>query len=244
MTRNKFRMIYDELAEKIQSGALKANELLPSENELAQKYHASRETIRKALKLLSEHGYIQKVQGKGSIVLDVTKINFPISGLVSFRELADKMGTRAKTDVILLKDQLMTEEMQGHFQLAQPEQIWNVIRVREIDRERIILDKDCLLASFIPDLTKAICERSLYAYLENDLGLSISFAKKEITVEAPTDEDRQLLDLEGYDTIVVVRSHVYLDDATLFQYTESRHRPDKFRFVDFARRTPSKGSTI
>lgn len=28
----------------------------------------------------------------------------------------------------------------------------------------------------------------------------------------------------------------YLDDTTLFQYTESRHRPDKFKFVNFARR--------
>jgi GntR family transcriptional regulator, trehalose operon transcriptional repressor len=36
--------------------------------------------------------------------------------------------------------------------------------------------------------------------------------------------------------VVVIRSQVYLDDANLFQFTESRHRPDKFRFVDFARR--------
>ena len=27
-------------------------------------------------------------------------------------------------------------------------------------------------------------------------------------------------------------SYTYLEDATLFQYTESKHRPDKFRFVD------------
>ncbi len=236
MTRNKFQLIYDQLAKQIQSGELKANELLPSENELTEEFQASRETIRKALKLLSEHGYIQKMQGKGSMVLDITKINFPISGLVSFRELADKMGTRAKTDVVLLKGELMSEKMQEHFQVAQPKQIWNVVRVREIDQERIILDKDYLLVSHVPDLTKEICERSLYEYIENDLGLSISFAKKEITVEAPTEEDRELLHLETYDTIVVVRSHVYLEDTTLFQYTESRHRPDKFRFVDFARR--------
>ncbi|GAY77341.1 trehalose operon transcriptional repressor [Sporolactobacillus inulinus] len=36
--------------------------------------------------------------------------------------------------------------------------------------------------------------------------------------------------------VVVVRSLVYLENAQLFQYTESRHRADKFRFVDFARR--------
>jgi GntR family trehalose operon transcriptional repressor len=237
MMKNKFRLIYDDLAGKIQNGILKANELLPSENDLADTYNASRETIRKALKLLSEHGYIQKMQGKGSIVLDVTKINFPISGLVSFRELADKMGKRAKTDVVSLEEQVMPTDIQEHFQMREELNIWKVVRVREIDKEKIILDYDFLLSSLVPGLTVDICARSIYAYIEQVLGLSISFAKKEITVETPTEEDRELLDLVGYDTIVVVRSHVYLDDATMFQYTESRHRPDKFRFVDFARRT-------
>lgn len=66
--------------------------------------------------------------------------------------------------------------------------------------------------------------------------MSISFAKKEITVEDPTEEDRESLDLDGFHNIVVIKNYVYLEDATLFQYTESRHRPDRFRFVDFARR--------
>ncbi|MFC0557447.1 trehalose operon repressor [Halalkalibacter alkalisediminis] len=234
--KNKFRVIYEDLTQKIQSGQFQANDLLPSENELAETYKASRETIRKALKLLSEHGYIQKMQGKGSVVLDISKINFPISGLVSFRELAEKMGKREQTEVVSLENHLMEKEIQEHFQMCGQVESWKVIRVREIDRERIILDKDFLLASVVPGLTKEICERSIYSYIENELGLTISFAKKEITVEVPNAEDQELLDLAGYDTIVVVRSHVYLDDATMFQYTESRHRPDKFRFVDFARR--------
>ncbi|WP_368505708.1 trehalose operon repressor [Alkalihalophilus sp. As8PL] len=236
MTKSKFRLIYDELAQEIQKGKRKANDLLPSENELAEKYQASRETIRKALKLLSEHGYIQKVQGKGSIVLDISKIDFPISGLVSFKELADKMGKRARTTVVSIERQRVNEFLKEHLQTQESEEVWSVARVREIDQEKIILDKDFLRAEIVPSLTKEVCEQSIYAYLEKELGLVVSFAKKEITVEEPTEEDLKLLDLEGYSTIVVVKSHVYLDDARLFQYTESRHRPDKFRFVDFARR--------
>jgi len=102
--------------------------------------------------------------------------------------------------------------------------------------DKVILDKDYLNKKFVPMLTREICAHSIYEYLENDLQLSISFAKKEIIVEEPTAEDRQLLDLEGHHNIVIIKNYVYLDDASLFQYTESRHRPDKFRFVDFARR--------
>ncbi|QPC47826.1 trehalose operon repressor [Mangrovibacillus cuniculi] len=236
MTKSKFRVIYDELAQLIQSGEYAPKQSLPSENELAETYQTSRETIRKALKLLSEHGYIQKIRGKGSVVLDISRIDFPISGLVSFRELAKKMGTRAETDVVKLVKIQSTSFLNEVLELSQTEEIWELHRVRSIDGEKIILDKDYLVVDAIPTLPKKACEKSIYAYIEKELGLSISFAKKEITVEPPTKEDRALLDLEGYDMIVVVKSQVYLEDTTLFQYTESRHRPDKFRFVDFARR--------
>ena len=64
----------------------------------------------------------------------------------------------------------------------------------------------------------------------------LAYAKKEITVQNATEEDKKYLDMKGFDMIVVVKSYTYLDDTSLFQYTESRHRPDKFVFVDFARR--------
>ena len=67
--------------------------------------------------------------------------------------------------------------------------------------------------------------------------MKISFAKKEITVVKATKEEKELLDLNEYDLLVCVKSYTYLEDATLFQYTISKHRPDKFRFIDFARRS-------
>jgi GntR family trehalose operon transcriptional repressor len=96
--------------------------------------------------------------------------------------------------------------------------------------------KTILSASMTPLLTKEICEDSIYQYLEGECGLVISYAHKEIVVEPCTAEDQEYLDLNGYEHIVVVKNFVFLDDTTLFQYTESRHRLDKFRFVDFARR--------
>jgi GntR family transcriptional regulator, trehalose operon transcriptional repressor len=238
--RNKYLLIYHEIVEGIQSGKIKPHTKLPSEHDLAEKYNASRETVRKALTLLAQNGYIQKVRGKGSIVLDLTKMNFPISGLVSFKELAKKMGKKSKTHVheltIIHPDKLLMDALN----VDSDAEIWKVIRVREIEGEKIILDKDYINKEFVPKLTKDICEDSIYEYLEKQLGITISFAKKEFYVEDPSEEDHRLLDLEGFHSIVVVKNYVYLEDARLFQYTESRHRPDKFRFVDFARRTKTK----
>jgi len=233
---NKYFTIYNKIVDEIKSGKLAPNSLLPSENELKEQYNTSRETIRKALNLLSQNGYIHKIRGKGSLVIDINKFDFPVSGLVSFKELAKKMDSKPRTSVHELSLMKPDSTIKRQLQLSSKDQVWKVVRTREINGEKIILDKDYLWKKYVPLLTKEICEDSIYEYLEGKLNLKISFAKKEIVIEEPTEEDRALLDLEGFHNMVVIKSYVYLDDANIFQYTESRHRPDKFRFVDFARR--------
>lgn len=233
---SKFYQIYIEIAEEIQKGHFQPGDTLPSESELCERFAASRETIRKALNLLVQNGLIHKIQGKGSIVLDINKFNFPFGGLVSFKEVSQKMGRKSRTivhDLGLLHPNAYISKQLG---MKPKDYVWKVTRTREINEEKIILDKDYINSKLVPALTKEICENSIYEYMENELGLKISFAKKEIYVEDLNDEDRAFLDVEGFVNIVVVKSLVYLDDATLMQYTESRHRPDKFRFTDFARR--------
>lgn len=236
MRKNKYYAIYSELVEKIKAGEMKPGEILPSEHELTEAYNTSRETIRKALNLLAQNGFIQKIRGKGSIVLDVQKMSLPFSGLVSFKEIAEQSGLNVETIVHEIGLMQPNDFIKQNLKATHEDEVWEVIRSRCINGEQIILDKDYFLKKFVPFLSKDICERSIYEYLEEELNLTISFAKKEIIVEECTEEDRNLLDLVGFDHIVVVKNYVYLDDATLFQYTESRHRLDKFRFVDFARR--------
>jgi GntR family transcriptional regulator, trehalose operon transcriptional repressor len=233
---NKYLPIYNDLLKNIETGKWTSGTKLPSENELVEYYQTSRETIRKALNLLAQNGFIQKLRGKGSVVLDVSKYDFPVSGLVSFKELAQKMGNRAKT--VVHEFELIDPEshIRKQLQLPPSDKVWKVIRGREIEKESIILDKDYINHSIVHGLTSDICANSIYEYVEGELNLKISFAKKEITVEEVTEEDQKYLDLKDYKHVVVVKNYVYLDDATLFQYTESRHRLDKFRFVDFARR--------
>ena len=170
------------------------------------------------------------------MVIDIHKFSFPVSGIESYAELAEKLQLESSTAVHQLGYLDANHEITKMLAMTQGERIWNVVRVREISGEKIILDKDYFTERYVPLLSLDICEKSIYHHIENNLGLEIGFAQKEIVVEDPTEEDRKLLDLEGFSNIVVIRSQVYLQDANLFQCTESRHRPDKFRFVDFARR--------
>lgn len=233
---SRFQDIFLDIESNILNQKYKAGELLPSENQLAEQYNVSRETIRKALVLLLESGYIHKKQGKGSIVLDVKRFNFPISGLTSYKELQDAQNISSET--LLVKNEKMTvpEHIADFLKVSKDTEVHCIIRARKVDGEVVILDKDYLFTSVIPEVPDSEAQHSLYHYIENKLNLVIGFARKEFIVEPATQEDRDLMTLHGDTHVVVTRSEVHLEDATLFQYTESRHRLDKFRFVEFARR--------
>ena len=56
----------EQLRNDIVSGAIRPGEKLPSENELSQRYSLSRHTVRKALGILEQDGYVEAFHGKGT----------------------------------------------------------------------------------------------------------------------------------------------------------------------------------
>jgi len=64
-----YEHILNDMIQKIESGEYQYKQLLPSERDIAEQYQVNRTTVRKALMLLEEKGYIEKRQGAGSQVI-------------------------------------------------------------------------------------------------------------------------------------------------------------------------------
>ena len=64
----KYQRIASELQDEIKNGKLSAGQMLPTEEQLTQRFSASRQTIRQALSLLVDAGLITKQRGSGSRV--------------------------------------------------------------------------------------------------------------------------------------------------------------------------------
>lgn len=64
--KTKYYTLMEELKQEILSGAIKPGEKLPSENELSDRYQISRHTVRKALSILINEGYIEAEHGRGT----------------------------------------------------------------------------------------------------------------------------------------------------------------------------------
>ncbi len=65
----KYQAIAGELKRQIETGKYAGATQLPAEYELCQKYKVGRQTIKHALSLLVDEGFIERRQGSGSRIL-------------------------------------------------------------------------------------------------------------------------------------------------------------------------------
>jgi GntR family transcriptional regulator len=68
MARPLYRQIADDLHRRIDSGELGEGMRVPTEDQLMEEYHASRNTVRGALKELTIRGFVYTLHGKGTFV--------------------------------------------------------------------------------------------------------------------------------------------------------------------------------
>lgn len=235
---NKYMKIYQTICDKIINGEYAHLQQLPSENELTKIYSTSRETVRKALNLLQEKGYIQKLRGKGSVVIYEGTIQFPVSEMISFQEINERLGLEYTTKVeVFEKVNAETVPLVKHaLELKDKDKLWHVIRTRNKNEKVHIMDEDYFICKKIPKLSQAVAAKSIYQYIEQEMKVEISYSNKSITFEEMTPQELDYFGPLVPPYTATVRGIVYLNNAEKFQYNISRHIATEFKFVDFSRR--------
>ena len=94
-----YNQLVDLLKEKIEM-EMEANDMLPSERELTNRYGLSRTTVRLALQELEKQGYIYRQHGKGTFVSDLSKQVTNLSGSYSFTEQMRSVGKTPETKIL------------------------------------------------------------------------------------------------------------------------------------------------
>ena len=236
MPKSKFEEIYKDLKYKIESGAHLYSELLPSENTLVGVYDCSRNTIRRAIAGLVEDGYVQSVHGRGVQVIyqPSEKTNFTVGGIESFKETAARNRMTYGTEVVCFETITVDDALSRESSFPAGCEVLHIRRVRSVDDKPLILDINYFLKSAVPGLTREIAEKSIYAYLEQELNMQIVTSKRKITVEKATPQDRKLISMDSYNCLAVVTSNTFNSDGVMFEYTQSRHQPEYFTFLDTA----------
>lgn len=238
MPKAKYDYIYKDLKEKIETEVYLYQELLPSENTLVKAYDCSRNTVRRALSELTSDGYVQPMHGKGvrNIFQPVEQTAFTVGGIESFQESAERNGQTPSTKVLQFSEVTADYKIAKKTGFPQGAVLYYIQRLRYLNGEPLILDHNYFLKEMTDGLTEEIAGRSIYDFLENTKNLTISTSKRTLTVEKVTQIDETYLKLKDYNCMAVISNQTFDDNGIQFEYTQSRHRPDYFRFQDIATR--------
>ena len=234
---SKYKKVYQDIKKKIEDQVWSTGQALPTENELMEIYSYSKDTIRKALSLLEMDGYIQKKQGKSSIVIEhgLMKEQY-LAEIKTAGELNKRSKHQIQTELTSLYIVQGQDDLMSTFEVDDKVDFYRVSRVRMIDGERLEYEISYFDRRVVPYLSKEIAESSIYRYLEEELKLTISHSRREISFRFANEEEKQLMDLADYEMVVVVTSVTYLSNGQAFQYGTISYRPDKVSFVSMAKR--------
>ena len=94
-----YRQLYRSLRNAILTGAWDESEIIPSENEMRDRFAIARTTVRNAMALLVREGLVRQERGKGTMVSH-RPVSHSVWNFGSFTDLARASGRRPGTKVI------------------------------------------------------------------------------------------------------------------------------------------------
>lgn len=211
----KYHEISNKLIKEIVDGKYNSQRKLPTEKELSERFDASRNTIRSAINLMTDEGYIYKVQGSG---MYLRPINFDESTNLN---LIKGFSSEQKTEtsyIKILKLELIQadEEMASELNCTLGEALYYVKRVRYVDNEPVRVEQSYYRQEIVPYLGREIAEASVYDYLTQNLKLQIGFADRKICADYLSKEHADLLSLKEKDPALVVKEKMYLSNGQIF----------------------------
>ncbi len=244
MPKAKYEQLYQILKEKIESGTYPPQEMLPSEHTLIAELGCSRNTLRRAVSELVREGYVQTMQGKGmrNIFEPSQQTTFILGTIETFGESAARNQKRGTSRVLLFLPVTADRQLADKTGFAEGTPLFYIQRLHYLNGKPLIFNHSYFRQDVAKGLTREIAEQSIYRYLETELHISIINSKRVVTVERATSLDLQYLDLGDCNCLAVVSSQTYNSDGVMFEYTQSRHHPNFFRFQDNAvRRSSAQG---
>ncbi|MHB8817185.1 MAG: GntR family transcriptional regulator, partial [Steroidobacteraceae bacterium] len=221
-----YQQLQRALRQAIESRVLGPDDALPPERDLADEFHVSRITVRKAIEGLVSEGLLVRRQGSGTFVSARVEKNF--SKLTSFSE---DMRARGRTphSVWLRKSAgSVTPEEALTLRSSPGTPVFRFHRIRFADDAPMAVEYATVLASCLPSIDAV--ESSLYEALERTGNRPVRALQRLRAVLLAT-EQAELLKANERDAGLLVERLGFLKDSRAVEFTQTYYRGDIYDFV-------------
>ena len=227
--------IKNSLKQAILNKEYRVGDKIPSERELAVRFEVTRVTLQKAMHMLEQEGFIERIHGKGMYVTKVIEDNVYLlnngtsDSILGFsREFKDNVKVSSR--LISLKTRKAGEYIASQLDIDENDDVHYIRRVRLVDNIPVLVEDSYIPCTVIDIIPESVLQNgSLYEYIENKTGRKIKFYNSVIEASLFDDTLSALLERESGLPMLKVSGITKLEDGKTFNYSISYNRADKFK---------------
>lgn len=232
--------VAEYLRDLIMNGALSPETQLPNEPDLSSYLKVSRSTIRSALTILEQNGFIQKRWGVGTFISKnpPTYNNLSINSGVT--QLIKSSGAEPGFVEFLITIRPASEHVAGRLSLEPGDPVVVLERVRLANDRRVVFSLDIIAQKLfvtkdgeIPlSEIEAFLEQnqSMYKYLREKLGMEIHHGVARIRPLAAEDYLAEKLAIPRGSSVLHIEQVDFDNDGEPLALTDEYYDPNAFTF--------------
>jgi GntR family transcriptional regulator len=220
-----YQKIQGSIRERIDGGELKPGDAVASERELARLHSVSLMTARHALAGLEREGVVERRRGAGTFVAP-PRIHF--NKLMSYTEQMASRGLAACSKVIAAKVVEQEDEIAARLMLPAASKMVKIERLRHTADEPFALETCYLPAERFPGLAReALGRSSLFARLEQDYGVQLTYADEEVDATAADLRIAQFLQVPRGTPVMRIRQVIFSSNGKPVIYVVGFYRAER-----------------
>lgn len=230
MPATRYREIAEALRQAILEGEHPVGTQLPSENDLAARWDASRGTVRQAVALLASEGLIGSRQGARRIVLRQER-RHSFADLHSFAQWARRLGCEASSRFLRRERRPATAEEATRLSLPEGAELLFVLRLRHLDGRPTMVERTAY-----PEWIAGAIERlpedcpSIMDSLARDEGVVAHYGEHLIDAIAAGSADARLLRIRRGSPLLRQRHLTSTATGRAIEWTTDHYRAGSVTF--------------
>ena len=200
-----YKKVYSQMKGLITNETYQIGSLVPREPDLCNLFSVSRTTLRKAMELLEDEGFVYIQQGRGTEVLDF-KATQKLNHVTSFSETLEAKGFSVESksmhiDVIVPPANILEDLV-----IPPNSQVVRIQRIQLANGKPIAIMTNYIVEDLVPGIIQDAGKFvSLYHHLETKYGIKITSAKDNIKAKVADFLESELLQIPIGSALLVDR---------------------------------------
>jgi len=227
-----WRQISDRIRANILTGLYDKTGMVPAETALAEEFGVNRHTVRAALAALAQEGIVRAAQGRGTMITQRDKFDFPIGRRTRFSEGIGEQARDLKGILLSSAREIASADLVKRLKLNPGDEVLRLDGIRKADGRAVSRSTMWFPAERFAGIDKAFAETGSITRALSRCGVD-DYVREVTEISAVHAEPDDVVHLElTPGAIVLVTRALNTDPAGCpIQYAVTRFPADRVQFT-------------